>query len=322
MLPRSVVVLAVLSVLALPASAMAAVHPKPKAILVAHLHGTRGHDYHVEVDVDKTGTKLTIAVLYLQECHETTAAKQNIPIQPDGTFGFTADLPDGAGTWGIKGTFDKPDHVVGQASMTRSDCAVTDKLVGLGINTGHVILGNPYDYPPKAINGNSFDARHLRGLHNRSLAAAKKFATPQIAARKGYRITQTKLGCPGLHHARKHGTTFWGKLLDPNAPQSLVYWCDSKNKWKLAAFMFRAPEGVTPNTYNGLLQWHKHSLTAAWMTHVWMVPSVTGSFATCAPFSVFERFSVLTYEPFYVDTMPDKPCGDTPGLVETNNPTN
>jgi hypothetical protein len=103
----------------------------------------------------------------------------------------------------------------------------------------------------------------------------------------------------------------WGRLLDPSAPQSLVYWCDAKRHWKLAAYMYRAPAASKPNTFGGLLQWHKHGATAAWMIHVWMVPDVRAAFATCLPFQAFARFSIFSYQRYKADTMNDLPCSDT-----------
>src|SRR3954447_20614497 len=147
---RRLVQLAALALLAFPA-ASPAVMPKPKSIVVAHQHGTHGHDYHVELDVDKTAKRLSIAVLYLQECHETTAAEQDITLGPDGSFDIEAKLPKGAGTWGIKGTFVSPTHASGTYSMTRgTDCDIEDAPFDATVN-GHVILGNPFDYPPAAI---------------------------------------------------------------------------------------------------------------------------------------------------------------------------
>lgn len=308
------VLLAAAALLVLPAAA-SAVTPKPKAIVVAHQHGTHGHDYHVELDVDQTAKRLTIAVLYLQECHETTAAEQDIALGPDGSFDVEAQLPKGAGTWSIRGTFVSPTHASGTYSMTRGgDCDIEDAPFDATVN-GHVILGNPFDYPPKAIEGTSADARRLRLLARRVRAQAPRFSTPAKAAREGY-VLSTKAGCPGMHHARKHGVGVWGPPLNPGDPQALVYWCDDTGRYTLAAFMFREPTEAVPNTYSGLLQWHKHRFGATWMTHVWLVPNAMGSFATCAPFAMFQAYSILSYEPYYIDTMVDKPCGDTPNLAE------
>jgi len=286
--------------------------PKPGAIVVAHQHGTNGHDYHVEADVAHGGRKLSIVVLYLQQCHETTAAQQNVALAPDGSFSVTRPLPRHAGTWNVTAHFVSPTHASGTYSMTRGGCTVTDMPFDATVN-GHVILGNPYDYPPRAIRGRSTDARKLRLLARRVRAQAPRWSTPAKAARAGF-VLSRRAGCPAMQHARKHGVGVWGRPLNPVDPQALVFWCDARGHYTLAAFMFRERSDETPDTYDGMLQWHKHAMNASWMTHIWLVPDPMGEFATCAPFRKFAGYGILRYQPYYVDAMVDKPCGDTPGL--------
>src|SRR5690349_11124653 len=211
--------------LALPAAADAA-KPRPKALLEAHRHNTGGHDWHVQVEINKTSTVLTTIVVYSQLCGET-GFTQKVPIGSDGTFQLT-DVPfvDKKGTFSVQGDFTDPDHANGSWSVIKGDCTDGGPF-RLQDATGHFLIGNPYEYAPAKINGNSLAARRLRKLKYDTRQNARKFDTIAKARRQGYELS-TATGCPGLHHARKHGTAMWGKVLDPTAPQSLVYWCDGE----------------------------------------------------------------------------------------------
>jgi hypothetical protein len=67
-----------------------------------------------------------------------------------------------------------------------------------------------------------------------------RFDTLAEARRLGYKLDPAwriwATLCPGTWHLRKHGVSMWGRLLNPRAPQGLMYWCDSHGRWKLAAY--------------------------------------------------------------------------------------
>jgi hypothetical protein len=231
-------VLAALLVLAALPTAAGAAAPRSKAILEDHRHNTGGHDWHVQLEVNKNATRLTTVVVYSQLCGDT-GFTQSVRLAPDGSFDLTdVPLASKKGTWSVHGSFTDPDHATGTWSLTRGKCTSTGPFKAQDA-TGHFLIGNPYEYAPAAINGPSLAARRLRKLKYDTRQNATRFDTIAKARRQGYELS-TALGCPGMHHARKHGTAMWGKLLDATAPQSLVFWCDSSSHWTLAAFMYRA----------------------------------------------------------------------------------
>lgn len=313
---RSVpVALGSLMLLAAPAGA---VLPGPRAMLEADRHDTGGQDWHVQLDVDETGDRLAGVVVYSQVCGQT-GFTQRVPLGPEGTFELVdVPLQDGTGTWSLRGAFDDVNRASGVWSMSKTTGATTCDVGGdftAQDVSGHFLLGNPYEYAPASTRGTSRNARRLRALKYRIFRNARRFDTRAEARRLGY-VLSTPTGCPGMQHARKHGTAMWGKVLDPTAPQSLVFWCDSQGRWTLAAFMYRADATTRPDTYGRMLQWHKHGSrrTSNWMTHVWLVDDPVGAFATCAPFNMLAARRLLAYEPYVIDAPADRPCSDTAGL--------
>jgi hypothetical protein len=304
---RSVVAAAAALVL-LPGAADAA-KPRPKAMLDAHKHNTGGNDWHVQLEVNNKSSKLSTVVVYSQRC-KGTGFTTKMPMGTGGTFDIV-DMPfeDGKGTWTLHGQFDTADRASGTWSVTRGDCTDGGEFRAQD-STGHFLIGNPYEYAPTTTRGASLNARKLRALKYWTNRNAKRFDTVAESRKLGYELS-TVTGCPGLHHSRKHGTAMWGKTLDPKAPQSLVYWCDSENNWTLAAFMYRADGKKRPNTYGGMLQWHKHGPTANWMTHVWLVSDPVEAFATCAPMNAFQRAGMFEYESYVIDAQVDAPCSDS-----------
>src|SRR3954454_5590796 len=306
---RSSFAVAAAALLLLPATSHAGL-PRSQAMLEAHRHNTGGHDWHVQLEVNKQQNRLTTVVVYSQLCNET-GFTQKVPLAKDGSYNLVnVPFVDKKGTFSLQGTFPDPDHSIGSWSVNTTDGGVDGGQYKLQDASGHFLIGNPYEYAPAGILGDSLAARRLRRLKLLTRRSAKRFDTIAKARKQGYEVS-TVTGCPGLHHARKHGTAMWGKVLDPTAPQSLVYWCDSNKHWTLAAFMYRAAGDQRPNTFNRLIQWHKHGPTATWMTHVWLVSDPVAAFATCAPFPAFAADGIFSYEPFRVDTMVDQPCSDS-----------
>jgi hypothetical protein len=152
-----------------------------------------------------------------------------------------------------------------------------------------MMVGNMARYPnlsavPRA------DLRRGRRLWRASRAAAHRFDTVAKAQGLGY-LPEQRPFRPGFTHFRKHGTRFWGRVFDPRAPQSLVFWCPTQGRCTLANFMYRAPGPMPPSTWGDLLQWHRHGTgpPATWMTHVWLVSRFREAFATCAPLAALHR---------------------------------
>jgi hypothetical protein len=305
---RSVrLVQALVVVLVVVADAGAAT-PRSRAILEDHRHYTRGHDWHVQIEVNKRSDRLATVVAYAQECGET-GFTQEVRIGADGSFSLDRELADKQGRFTVAGRFVSPDRAKGSFAVTTGDCEFGRDFV-VQDATGHFLLGNPYEYAPARIAGDSLAARRVRRLKYELRRNAPRF-TPARARAMGYEFSSAA-GCPGLNHARKHGTSMWGRVLDPAAPQSLVYWCDAQRHWTLAGVMFRAAGRTRPPTFDRMIQWHKHGATrtATWMTHVWLVRDPIAAFATCAPFPAFTAAGMFAYHR-YIAVPGDQPCSDT-----------
>jgi hypothetical protein len=164
---------------------------------------------------------------------------------------------------------------------------------------GMQMVGNMAPYPDLNAAGAENVAR-ARRLLRASRAAARRFDTTAKARRLGYVPGRAGFVRPGFTHLRKHNVRFWGRLLDPAAPQSLVYWCPTAGRCTLAVFMFRAPGGMPPDTWGDILQWHRHNAIprATWMTHVWLVRDLPDAFATCAPMPALARDLGIRDEPY------------------------
>jgi hypothetical protein len=173
---------------------------------------------------------------------------------------------------------------------------------------GMKMHGNTAEYPDLG-SASAVNARTVRRLHQRTVAAASRFDTPAKARHHRYTLGPRRQRCPGIVHYRKGGAAFWGKMLDPNAPQALVEWCDSHHALTLIGFMYRAPGDRMPPTYGDLLGWHKHGMDATWMTHVWLTAGTRESLATCVPFNALT--SKVTYTRYVPDVHGDQPCSDT-----------
>ena len=210
------------------------------------------------------------------------------------------------------------DHAHGTYELTKPGCATGVRpfdahRAGAGHDHGaHRVRGNPREYPD-LDRAQATNVRRARSLRVRTIRASQRLDTLPEARKAGYVMSaeSRRRGCPGMHHVRKHGVRFWGRLLDPRAPQALVFWCSSHDAWVLAAYMYRAPAASAPPTWGDLLQWHRHSDTGNWMTHLWIVPNTRSALASCAPFTAFERFGRLQYEPYRRDAHIDRPCADT-----------
>jgi hypothetical protein len=173
-------------------------------------------------------------------------------------------------------------------------------------------VGNEAPYP-MVRTATRANRRKARALSRATRRAAARYDTVEEAARRGYvaDATLSPLYQPGLQHFRKNGTGFWGRLLDPRAPQGLVFWCPSSGDCRLAALIFRAPgRMMMPPTYGDLLGWHRHRAHGTWMTHVWLTRRANTALAQCAPFDAMHLYNpTLAWEPYVADVpMVDDPC--------------
>lgn len=276
-------------------------------MLEAHLHYTKGQDWHVQLEVARKPTRFASVVVYSQRCNATGFLPGG-QLQPDGSFAVGGELPDSGGTWSATGQFTGPVVASGIWSVTTPDCTDSGEYTAQDAN-GHFLVGNPYEYAPDAIRQHP----KLRRITAAFRREAPRF-TPARARKLGYSFEGAD-ACPAMVHARKKGTAMWGKVLDPKAPQSLMYWCGSDGRYEIAGAMFRADGSKRPKHFGRLIQWHKHGArrTSNWMTHLWLVPDMRDAWATCSPFRAYEAAGVLTYEPFR--WIPEtRPCSDTVGF--------
>jgi hypothetical protein len=178
-------------------------------------------------------------------------------------------------------------------------------------------VGNVAPYPTMHAASRA-NRRQARKLHRATLRAATGFDTLEEATRNGY-VAQAELSPlyrPGLQHFRKHGVRSWGRVLYPQQPQALVFWCPSLGECALAAFMYRAAPMKTPPTYGDLLGWHRHGEGWSWMTHIWLTDTTRTSLAQCAPFNGLHAHNpMLAWEPYQSDVpMVDEACPETAGV--------
>jgi hypothetical protein len=314
---RRLVLIALAGVL-VPAGIAQAATPLGGASYGQHQHNTGGHDWHVQFEVGRQRDKLKTLVVYSQRCHET-GFTQRVEIGGDGSFAVDRATPDGKGRWKVDAVFTDKSHATGTWEVTRGDC--TDGREFDAKTGQRLILGNEREFPParRITYGSGAAAHHLRHVKNQALAIAPRFGTVARARAHGYVLDKyTSKKCPGFSHARKNGTGMWGNVLDPEAPQALVFWCDSDHHFSLAAFMFRAPVRPRPNTFNDLMQWHRHGVTPnyLWMSHLWLVRDPVSAWSNCAPFNAFTEEGLFEYEkPAFYAAHSDA-CSDTEGIDE------
>lgn len=312
--PSSLKLLILAAAVSLCAAAPAlAVAPRPRAMVEDHAHYTGGDDWHVQLEVTRKASRFSSVVVYSQRCN-ATGFVQGAPLGGGGTFDVDAALPKGAGRFTVSGEFTSPVIAAGTWTITTADCEASGSFTAKD-STGHFMVGNPFEYPPRRIRLHV----GLQRIYKTFRRNAWRF-TPARARAAGYSFRGAPR-CPALVHARKFGTNFWGEVLDPLAPQSLMYWCERPGQYRLAGAMFRAPLDKRPKSYDNLIRWHKHmtTQTANWMTHLWLTPSIVDAWATCSPFRAWERAGMWSYVPF-TPIQETKPCTDTPGLGEPGGP--
>jgi hypothetical protein len=178
--------------------------------------------------------------------------------------------------------------------------------------------GNRAPYPD-LTRASATDRRRADRLRLASNREAVRFATVALAEAAGYVAdpTITPIYRPGLVHYRKNGANFWGRLLDPTAPQALIFWCPTSGECSLAAFMYRAPARPLAPTFGHIIGWHRHVPRGGWMMHAWLTGDLAASFAQCAPFNAMSAYNPsLVYERYQPDVPGvDEPCPDTAEFI-------
>jgi hypothetical protein len=189
-----------------------------------------------------------------------------------------------------------------------------------GHGTGPMLhAGNRAPYPAlERVSARS--RRRADALRLATNREAARFATVAMAERAGYVADPaiSPIYVPGLVHYRKNGPSFWGRVLDPTAPQALIFWCPSAGECSLAAFLYRAPAKPLPPTYGHIIGWHRHGERGSWMMHAWLTGDLAATFAQCAPFNALNAHNpLLAYERYRPDIPGvDEPCEDTVGYAQ------
>lgn len=146
-----------------------------------------------------------------------------------------------------------------------------------------------------------------KDLLAKTIAATTAYRDPATATRAGFDVQaawdrkQKKLAALGrasrdkgqVHVPNKANRTD-GKILDPNAPETLIYRRGSDGKFTLVGVMFTAEKKAPPTSYQPYVRWHTHEActggglkkrkpvdgkcadgttlrTSGAMTHVWFV---------------------------------------------------
>jgi plastocyanin len=313
---RGLVVAAVLGgLLALPAAAAAAL-PVPGARYESHDHTVNGAGWHVEVSTAKRDRRLlSTIVLYDQRCNETIAASR-IRLAPDGTLltsrEFTAADTSGAehpATWELALSFPTPHTVEGSFNLIEPGCEARHQFSGAH-GGGH------HSYPDLAAATPAARARARRMLRRVRAVAARRFPTLEAARAAGFTryMVADKVADPGVFHLWSRRYNRDDRLLDPERPESLVYWKppDPTAPRRLLAFMFRVRPGPLPRFAGTIPSWHTHKPGGDQMTHVWLTDDLRGAYANCLPMPELQR----ALHPFVFDDVPiegheSQPCPTT-----------
>jgi hypothetical protein len=170
-----------------------------------------------------------------------------------------------------------------------------------------------------------------KGLLDETIAATSAYRDPAAATKAGFDVqaawdrkqkkvaatgrTPKKAGV-GMVHVPNRANRTDGKVLDPNAPETLVYTHAADGTFHLVGVMFTAEKKTPPTSYQPYVRWHTHegciggglakakpvdgvcakgttARTSGAMTHVWFVADtdLTQAFALKVPLN-----AVLAYQ--------------------------
>jgi hypothetical protein len=293
--------------------------PMPGAHFMAQDDRTAGDGWHVEMMVGMKDPRFLDHLMLGSDRCDAMVESMHVRIRADGTI--ASGKPFDGGNWRLDARWTDADHVTGSFQITTPTCdsGVRTFTAAAEMEAGHVMYGTPAGSKPDLMMGSARARAQVTRLWRGSRSAARRrFSSYSRALALGYRPWPQKRGWkpPMLFHVRKAAYERDGRQMDPQRPESLVYWWPRKGAPILVAFMYRSPASRGwPAFGKPLLGWHAHmgmhgKLGATIMTHVWMTDDVTSGLANCMPTKALAaahgryRFS----KPTHSLTMDSKPC--------------
>jgi hypothetical protein len=323
-----IVVTTVAGTLILSAAASAA-NPAPGARFTMHHHETRGAGWHVQIDISRRHAGVVRSVeLYDERCEETIAADR-IRLAPDGSLQASADFTatdrhgrEQPGHWELRAQFPARDRVEGSFTLTEPNCAADHPFAGArhvpGGGHHHHGRSDPFDYPDIAGASSAARAKARRMLRRVRAVAARRFPTIERARAQRYNryMVREKIPEPGVFHLWSRAYNGDSAVLDPERPESLVYWKPTRPGARrvLLGFMFRLGPGPHPTFAGTIPSWHTHKKGGDQMTHVWLARSLRGAYANCLAVPELERsLHAFTFEDIRYDGHESQPCAQGSG---------
>lgn len=316
------------ALIAAPLPPATAAVPEAGVRFLHHDHRTKGAGWHVEIQVSRRDRAvMRMLVLYDQRCDETIAA-QRLRLTPASTLEATRrfDATDGdgdeqRGTWEIHARFPTRHRVEGWFRISEPGCEVRHSFNtthGAHKRGGHQHgTSDPFDYPDidGATPAQRAAARTL--LRRVRSVAARRFPTIQAARAEGFNryMVKEKVPEPGIFHLWSRVYNGDGYVLDPDRPESLVYWKPTRPGARpvLLAFMLRQGPGPRPKFAGRIPSWHTHQQGGDQMTHVWLARDLRGAYANCLPLPELERsVHAFDFEDIRYDGHESQPCIQTP----------
>jgi hypothetical protein len=278
-------------------------YPSPGASYTVHDHETKGKNWHVEVAIVKDRKLVAETIVAYEQACNATAFVNKFKMDLKGRINFDDrefDLPKKAkGKWSMHARFTSAHEFAGTYRIVTPTCDTGDRVFRAHAG-GHEHGGSnhhsgtrPGEYP--ALASASTDARdQARDLWRGTLRAAEQlFPFYESALALKFRRYPLKWKKPLLFHLRRDAYAQDKVILDPNRPESLVYWWPKKGDPSLLGFMYRAPLKKTPAFAGRLLAWHSHIEDGRQgdnqMTHVWLTGDLRSALANCLPVDELEQ---------------------------------
>jgi len=289
----------VLACLVVPAHAAI---PYGGARYVVHDHKTKGKNWHVDARVSKDARRIKTLVIYAEHCGGDTAFAEGVEIGPVGdvkNWGPIDPERPSKGAYLIEARFADKQTFEGEFWFSKKECEVGPikfkATTGADGHKGHDhgshhSVGPAFGTMPDLSEATPRRLRQARRLWEGSKRSARdRFPTYRAARRQGYVRYSTKWKRPVIFHLRHHGYARDRNILDPDNPESLVYYWPVKGDPILVAFMYRGISGRKPPPFaKPLLAWHAHQSTeggkgASQMSHIWLTGGLRSALANCLP---------------------------------------
>jgi hypothetical protein len=110
-----------------------------------------------------------------------------------------------------------------------------------------------------------------KDLLTRTIAATAAYRDPAAATKAGFDVQAAwdrkqklltaagkKAGDKGAVHVPNKANRTDGKILDPTAPETLIYRRSAQGKFTLVGVMFTAEKKAPPTSYRPYVRWHTH----------------------------------------------------------------